>query len=180
MSLSPNSRYNFKVARNCALLIGLILPVERYLIDEYKEIQASTYHVMVQPTFTDQQYQIILQSANTWVHAVVERGGRLKISVSRGACPMDKKTICISPTPTKIVCDAVLQAMGCTDSSRLVVQIDTEFSPAATTNIAEHELGHTFGILDQDDCQGVMCRYVDVDKPRQLTSSDVDHFLKDR
>lgn len=112
-----------------------------------------------------------------WVDVIHQAGGQINVSVNIGYCPLyDDKVICIIPISKRIDCNEVHDAVGCTINEKLIY-IDVDFPIPVIVNIAQHEIGHAFGINDKNDCKGVMCRWIDPNNPRQITARDAQDYL---
>jgi hypothetical protein len=164
-------------------MVGLtiVLPVEMWVIDYYKDTRPSHYHMVVNASFTPEQYDMVVQAATLWVDGVHDRA-KLDITVDMGECPEEPSdpTLCIRATPTRINCPpAGVDKIGCTES--YTSWIDMEFGSPVSLSIMQHEMGHLFGIPDMDDSyQGVMCGFITVSAPRNVSPEDVHQYLKFR
>lgn len=159
--------------------LAIILPVEMYAIDYYKDTRPSKYDLMVDSSFTSEQYDVVVEAATLWMDGVHDRS-KLDITVEMGKCPEDGSAMCIISTHDRINCPPVNPvAVGCT--AGYSSWVDVEYGVANTLAILSHEMGHLFGIPDLDDpYPGVMNRTIDTASPHIVGKEDAKQYLRFR
>lgn len=120
---------------------------------------ANTYHaptryrVMISPSFTTEQQAVIVDAVDKWVAAVGDPN-RLAVDVSIGPCapnPDDPlSAIFISPSQGPLPLHCGGHPEGCTNvmpDNYTSSVIDVTYGDLGTlSHIAQHELGHAFGL----------------------------------